>query len=191
MQLAGRANSSSPRKKEPNSSVLASFWDGACWRGASIFASMSIRAPLAYACRWFIGCHFGNGIAVVGAIDQQLASAPAAQGAKTHMQAALFQVFLRCFHVFLAHLQAALAGAGAKHAGAAGQHHFDVGVIGYPRAHQAQQRRHGLADVTGAHAALACASTCWRLWQQAMGQAAAAAFFPDKADADAGTEQGL
>src|SRR5471032_2432834 len=125
MQLAGRANSSSPRKNEPNSSVLASLRAGAC----TVAASMSIRAPLAYACRWFIGCHVGDGVAVVGAIDQQLAPAPAAQCAKTHVQAALFQVFLRRFHVFLAHLQAALAGAGTKHAGATSQHHFDVWVV--------------------------------------------------------------
>src|SRR5450830_396619 len=104
MQLAGRANSSSPRKKEPNSSVLASLRDGACWVGRSIFASMSIRIPLAYPRRCFVGRHFRHGIAVVGAIDQQLAAAPATECAKTHVQAALFQVFLRRFHVFLAHL---------------------------------------------------------------------------------------
>src|SRR5471032_2739484 len=161
MQLAGRANSSSPRKNEPNSSVLASLRDGACWGGASIFASMSISTFLAYAYRWRIGRHFGDGIAVVGAIDQQLAPAPATEGAKTHVQAALFQVFLRRFHVFLANLQATLAGAGAKHAGAAGQYHFDVRVVGHPRAHQAQERGHGLAHVAGAHAALACAATRW------------------------------
>src|SRR5471032_1801619 len=133
MALAGSANSSAPNRKEPNSS-MAGGADGAAVALASDVCISVLRRH---------GDDVGDRKALVGAIDIQLPAGFAAELAIPDVQAALLQIFLRRRDVLLADLQPRRAR--AEHAGAAGQDHFDVRIIALAHAHQAQQRRHGLA----------------------------------------------